>query len=322
MNDTLELSTGFIDRKGLRTAVLLLAQHDLELDELKNYWLGKHEHDSVRIANSVALLKEAGIVELSDDKVRLSKAFGNELKQKQVDDVLEGYVLRSVDARIYDILFASGTYNESTAQYSLHHASVPLFLAGLRDLLVNFGLLERLEGTFIISSKLEEHLQKTGILSSAGKKGSVPLSLKEYKGVLLARERNGVVAESLAMEYEAARLAGTVHLPVQVSLTDVGKGYDIESFESADSTEPDRHIEVKSVRRSDISFYLTANELTTARRLGDRYYLYLIDISVGPEPVMIIRDAYTKAYTDASFAKSEQLYKFHCVDEAGKMSKV
>ena len=53
-------------------------------------------------------------------------------------------------------------------------------------------------------------------------------------------------------------------------------GYDILSFEAADSLKPDRYIEVKTYRGHK-HFYWSEGEITAAHMLAERYYLYLVD---------------------------------------------
>ena len=55
-------------------------------------------------------------------------------------------------------------------------------------------------------------------------------------------------------------------------------GYDIVSYNSAVSTKPDRFIEVKAVSKE--GFYWSNNEYETAKLLGAKYYLYLVNLSL------------------------------------------
>lgn len=63
----------------------------------------------------------------------------------------------------------------------------------------------------------------------------------------------------------------------RISEIDVEAGYDIVSFESLQSQEPDRLIEVKAI--SDTGFYWSKNEYEIARLKGDKYYLYLVELT-------------------------------------------
>src|SRR5690606_24984792 len=78
-------------------------------------------------------------------------------------------------------------------------------------------------------------------------------------------------------EYEKLKTAGRADLIPKVehvSIDDDGAGYDILSFHDDGSP---IHIEVKAVRRhgSDISFFITANEMETAVQ-DSSFRLYLV----------------------------------------------
>ena len=97
---------------------------------------------------------------------------------------------------------------------------------------------------------------------------------------LLEKEReDGVLAEQLVLQYEKERLPSISSKIKQVSLIDVGAGYDILSFNSATSLSYDRFIEVKSFHGKP-HFYWSSNEKNTSELWGDKYYLYLVDLDL------------------------------------------
>ncbi len=59
----------------------------------------------------------------------------------------------------------------------------------------------------------------------------------------------------------------------RVSEKDIGLGYDILSF---DETGNEKYIEVKATTTDSSTFELTANELSTAKSLGPKYWLYFV----------------------------------------------
>jgi hypothetical protein len=108
------------------------------------------------------------------------------------------------------------------------------------------------------------------------------LSPHIFEAIAKAQARIGLEAEKFVIDMERLRLApvpGLADRIVHVSQTAVNAGYDIESCEAT----PDayggfapRYIEVKTFRADSPVFYWSANEIDTARRLGVRYWLYLV----------------------------------------------
>jgi len=116
----------------------------------------------------------------------------------------------------------------------------------------------------------------------------------------LARQAaDGAVAEQWVLEFERRRMASHPFCDLirQVSVDDVGAGYDIISFASLSSTEHDLFIEVKS-HGARKAFHWSRNEIATAADFGEAYALYLVDrercsdpdykpqIITGPSPEM------------------------------------
>jgi hypothetical protein len=90
----------------------------------------------------------------------------------------------------------------------------------------------------------------------------------------------GALAESLAMEYEKARLINNAlsylaPLVVQVSKVDMSAGYDILSYRGT-GEDPDTSIfiEVKGTRANDLRFIWSYNERKVAEKEEERYWIY------------------------------------------------
>jgi hypothetical protein len=117
----------------------------------------------------------------------------------------------------------------------------------------------------------------------------------------LERQRKqGDLAEAFVLELERRRMA--LHPRKErirlISKLDVGAGYDILSFEATGSTRLDRHIEVKSYS-GRLQFFWSRTEIETAKRIGNGYYLYLVDMKrinhKGFMPIMI-RNPYKEVF--------------------------
>lgn len=92
----------------------------------------------------------------------------------------------------------------------------------------------------------------------------------------------GEIAERYVLQYERKRLAGAglkseALCARQISLIRVHAGYDIESF---DGRSPDlcfnRFIEVKGSGQSQVRFVWSPNEIKTAERLKEHYWIYFV----------------------------------------------
>lgn len=120
-------------------------------------------------------------------------------------------------------------------------------------------------------------------------KGKRIITLSDFESRNSRQKATGALGEKLVLYAERERLVleGRADLASKVqviSATDVGAGYDIESF-SADSSK--RHIEVKTTNAPPtpfVTFELTENQVNKGRNLGDRYYLYIVFQAYGSNP--------------------------------------
>jgi len=103
-------------------------------------------------------------------------------------------------------------------------------------------------------------------------------------------ERDSILgdkAEEFVLNFEKKRITNAIlkkRIKI-ISQFDVRAGYDVISFESDNSVQYDRYIEVKAVSKQN-GFFWSSNEYEAAKRKGMEYYLYLVDVSA------INRDTY------------------------------
>jgi Domain of unknown function (DUF3883) len=105
------------------------------------------------------------------------------------------------------------------------------------------------------------------------------VSIEELQGRLELQADIGWRGEEVAMQFEMDRLKslGCMQPSLwikQVSLTDVGRGYDIESTWPGQ----ERCIEVKTSAQASANFYLTQNESLVLKELGARAWLYRVHL--------------------------------------------
>ena len=119
-----------------------------------------------------------------------------------------------------------------------------------------------------------------------------PISIEELEAQLDRRSAIGAAGELVALEHEMQRLkSAEIGCPdpenyvKHVALTDVGRGYDIES------TWPghERYIEVKSSVCSSNAIFMSDNERTVLGELQDKAWLYRVSIDASGKGEVILR---------------------------------
>lgn len=114
-------------------------------------------------------------------------------------------------------------------------------------------------------------------------------SLEQLRHLNQRNELIGRKAEDLVLDFEKKELGifptlSTVVNIKRVSDDNVQAGYDIESFDKIAAVQgvyKKIFVEVKAVNSIDYKFYWSRNEIDVAQKLGDQYYLYLVqDISM------------------------------------------
>ena len=138
------------------------------------------------------------------------------------------------------------------------------------------------------------------------------MTLESLKKEIEKNAAAGELAEYFAYSYEQKRLnnsekAQSIKL---ISELDVNAGYDMISFESEDSQDYDRFIEVKALSKEK-DFYWSKNEIETARYKKESYYLYLVDLSKIEEKSYvpwIIRDPANSLFENEDWFIEPQSY--------------
>ena len=123
----------------------------------------------------------------------------------------------------------------------------------------------------------------------------VLMSIEELDEALQRQREQGLAAEEWAVEFERERLRkkfchAEADAVRRVSDMDICAGYDIASFDGrSENFTFDRFIEVKSTTRPEAGFMWSRNEIETARRLGETYWLFVLTTfrPSGPPPRLI-----------------------------------
>lgn len=217
-----------------------------------------------------------GWIEVPENTIAVSPTIAMLLndKVKLNDALIESTVNQMFKENLMDSnMFC---YDSIQFSYAFKNELLPLSLSGVRNTLISQGFfvpLRDAQGTrFYISSSYD------ALVARHCKARHKQLSLEQLKKQLERDELAGEKAELFALEYEKKRLGEPLSEKVKrISEIDVEAGYDIVSFDSLQSREPDRFIEVKAV--SDAGFYWSRNEYEIARLKGGKYYLYLVELT-------------------------------------------
>ncbi len=233
-------------------------KHYLSVNDLINYcsalgWL-------IMIGESISISPD--IITYLNDKEKL-----NDILIKSTVNRLFGESI--VDASMF-------YYDTVQCCYAFKNELLPLSLSCVRNVLISQGFLipqRDSQGTrFYISSTYD------ALITKHCKERRKQLSLENLKKQFESNELAGEKAELFALDYEKKRLGLPLCEKVKrISEIDVTAGYDIVSYDSNLSQEPDRFIEVKAISRD--GFYWSRNEYEIAKLRGDTYYLYLVDLS-------------------------------------------
>lgn len=165
-------------------------------------------------------------------------------------------------------------YSRVTNVYYIERFGFSVSAALFRNILIQYKALCECSGGLQISSKYEP------LFGELQKKTRVKKSLEKLKLQLEQQEKQGEMAELFVLEYEKKRISNAIlnKKIKRVSVIDVAAGYDIVSYDSDEAVGYDRFIEVKSYVGSP-HFYWSSNEIETAKLYGNKYYIYLVDVS-------------------------------------------
>lgn len=200
--------------------------------------------------------------------------------------------------------FAEGTYRWSPVD-SQRLAGEPWLV----EHIVQLGLLVPWAEGLEVSS---EYVDTVAAFLAEGK-GWSEAALEEF---LRERREIGELAERLVFDFEADRLrtagheveAGCVR---RISKLKVDAGYDLESFNGpSPALRFDRFIEAKGARSPDVRFIWSENEIKTARRLRERYWIYFqggIDLKngIGRNEILMFQDPVQSILSNRDFTVTQ-----------------
>lgn len=198
---------------------------------------------------------------------------GNLVEFACSDDFLE--LLFSNESLIQDtkLIFRDEniTFNIQTLRGEIWNNAFPLKFLNFKRFLVDFSLLESI-GFWRYS--INPIFFETLFPLSERLKSNRTMTLERFSLLQDQLAKYGQEAEDFVIAYEKRRL--NKDDIIHVSIIDVSAWFDVLSYDTVNSWEHDRLIEVKSFSSFE-RFHWSANEIRVAKMQGCRYCLYLVD---------------------------------------------
>ena len=213
----------------------------------------------------------------SDDKIiesiNPSESFlenYKKLKQKLIQKILD------------DEEMIKEELGNSLIKIEIKNGETSFFVTKKEGKKINKNFFELLRDLELISYENGGHKISSKIGGKIPKTQTKPTSEEELYDILEIQRKNGKKAEEATIEWERKRLRvlgvkeSVLDRINRKSMTSVGAGYDIDSFDNAKiGMDFDRFIEVKATTGSYPEFYWSENERAKAKELGDKYFIYI-----------------------------------------------
>lgn len=228
------------------------------------------------------LAKSIGIITIRrDGLLSLDESFGAFEGEKHLcGKFLERLLSQLESDETFRTIFDSNhiSYDVIYRTIQISNAAFQFKYANFKQLLIDFGFLnphpDQTIERLIVSPKYKRMFDR--MLLPGIKKRKV--GIDELKNLLEQKQIYGDEAEDFVVDFEQRRLArhANVRNVQKISEYDTTAGYDVVSYETIDSIEINKFIEVKSFGGIP-SFYWSRNEIDVAKIKKDKYFLFLVD---------------------------------------------
>lgn len=227
--------------------------------------LAKYSCNREALHNSMNLLIRLGFIDYQNN-VYLKKFHYEE--GDFVKNLIDGMLALYSD-EIKDSLCSKIHYSIEDKTIMLFKNSIPLKYAGLFMLLDESGEIVSSDNKWLVVGKGFRNLFVTTKMKHA-------ISIEALKKQLDYESELGEMAEEFVIKIETEKLLSKkiYKSPIRISLIDVTAGFDILSY--GENEDEEKYIEVKSCG-ADFMFHFTKNEIQTAKKYGDNYWLYLFN---------------------------------------------
>lgn len=270
LNERISRFSNIGNRDGIFFVYKSLLSGVTSITSLKQFVMHHPGHLDVEVDATIMLYADLNMLVYDEENDIISLTTRNLKDLEQFINILS--------KKLFDFAVREGILNIDTLSYDMQvdrfyidKKCISLRYACIRNLLISLGIFERRSDTsyYVFS----EYVNKAIPHIKNKRKLSQELLLK----ILEQEAEQGVEGEAFVLEYEKRRLAEREDLDAikQVSIIDVGAGYDIISYDGIDSTKLDRLIEVKTFKGKP-HFHWSFNEMNEAKQRMDHYYLYLV----------------------------------------------
>jgi hypothetical protein len=305
----------------------VLSEKPRAVGDIKKYCSDKSVDFIYAIDGILILLEFTGIISRSRNSVKLSKNISPTWIKTANNAVLSKTIIETIFLKLKDeshlddfISLEKIKFDTTLNQLSIQNNSIPLQYSPIKNLLINLGGLKtnsEFPTILLIDKSLQSYFETVVVPwlidereRTAFSLGKAGLSLDKFLELQELKNQYGAQAEEYVLEFEKNRLNDHLlnKLIRRISNFDVRAGYDIVSFETQDSKDFDRFIEVKSFSKYP-EFYWSKNEVRTAEIKGDSYFLYLVDreqIGTANYQPIIIQNPYLTVYLNSDWQKDAQ----------------
>lgn len=230
------------------------------------------------INKGITLLRYINLIQEKDNELVLSREFNN---KNRYEIIISKLINKLHHDNLFTEVFPAGSisYDIADKAIRIHRNKIEFRYFPIINLIRDLSTIASDKSDLSVllpNSKL--YLSIFSLNTSEKRKIISEQLLQE---ILEAERIAGKEAEEYVEQFEKRRLKRHKNLEgIQIiSSLDVGAGYDIISYETEESTTTDRFIEVKSYIGSKPQFYWSRNEIAVAQRMGDSYYIYLVNRS-------------------------------------------
>lgn len=302
-----DFSLGFVDAKYIYTFINLVLTDKPLLSDDVYLWLDRKGFKSKKAHNTLKLLVYASVVEPRGDKYRVTSVFLNAAKEKNQESTLKQFLLNSIPSDDLKV-FTSNSYTSFPDALLWKPDHVSPFLVQLRDFLISLKLLEYDNEFLRASATFTKYLVEHKVVGALESVGDNIVSKEELLVALETKDALGDLAEKTALEFETVRIKKLKKEPLLISGDNVAAGYDIKSYENSKSKTYDRFIEVKYFNNQH--FFISKNEIETAKLLGKSYWLYLVTIkNENQYRVEMINNPYVDVINSSAWVKDPVTFK-------------
>ncbi len=275
------------------------------------------------VENNINILDQLGLLKINGEFVTIGKI---EVKHNEViyGDIIKLFLDEITNmGKLFDIFKPEGIFFDNKSQLiGIKQNYLSLKHSQIRDFLINFGFyssnIDKYD--YFIDKKYEDYFKNIVSLSKKkeiAKINKKNFTLEQLNRILDIRNEMGMEGEKIALEFELLRLVG--HSLIQdikiISDISVNRGYDIVSFDGPESKEIDRYIEVKSYRNQP-RFFWSENEVRTAERLSEKYYIYLVNLSDNNHGnnIIIIKDPFKHVFESVNWKISTSTWEVNKIN--------